>query len=291
MAQASLNASKINAAPLPTELFGYEVIGLLGKGAGSRVYAACHPDSGQVCAVKQVACTDENGRRLIEQLENELAVGQKVNHPGLRRAVELKGHRTWLHQMDEACLVLEFFDGVTLDARPTDKLGELVACLVQTAEAVHALHALGFVHCDLQPSNVLVSGDNQVKVIDLGMACPLGTRKQRVQGSPGFMAPEQAHGQPLTAQTDVFGLGATMYWMLCRHKKPAAQAMLKREGDAARFEKEVPPPHEINDAVPRNLSNLVMECLQPSATRRPASLQELGQRLEVVQFALEHAAH
>ena len=66
------------------------------------------------------------------------------------------------------------------------------------------MHKRGFVHADIKPGNILVTERDEVKIIDLGQACATGTVKKRIQGTPGYMAPEQAHRQTITDKTDGF---------------------------------------------------------------------------------------
>src|SRR2546430_604156 len=91
-----------------------------------------------------------------------------------------------------------------------DLIGEGAGIIIYTARALDALHALGYVHCDLKPNNILISEDLQVKVIDLGQAAKFATIKTRIQGTPDYIAPEQVNCGPVTVRTDVFNLGATM---------------------------------------------------------------------------------
>src|SRR5437879_5225977 len=78
----------------PRALFGYEILGVLGEGAGSIIYAASHPETRQICALKHVVVKVEK-ERFIEQLRAEFEVGQKVRHPGLRKSLDLKVKANW----------------------------------------------------------------------------------------------------------------------------------------------------------------------------------------------------
>src|ERR1700712_5203095 len=141
---------------MPSEIFGYEVLSYLGSGAGSALYAVSHPDTHQVYALKHVLPKTDKDQRFIEQLEAELEVGQLVNHPGLRRSIELKVTRSFLRKITEAALVLELFDGRPLEARRPRRLASVLKIFTQVSEAINALHAIGFVHCDLKPNNILI---------------------------------------------------------------------------------------------------------------------------------------
>jgi serine/threonine-protein kinase len=110
--------------------------------------------------------------------------------------------------------VLELFDGVPLPHQLPAKMSTIPRLFMQTAVALKSLNSLNLVHCDMKPANILVGPNKQIKVIDFGLACASGTKKQRVQGTADFIAPEQAKCMPVTIRTDVFNLGATFYWVL-----------------------------------------------------------------------------
>src|SRR4051794_30786146 len=98
------------SADHPSSLMGYEVLGFIGQGAGSMLYAVTHPETAQIYALKHVTPKTDRDQRFIEQLESEFAIGQLVRHPGLRRSIDLKVNRTLFRKVTEAALVLELFD-------------------------------------------------------------------------------------------------------------------------------------------------------------------------------------
>jgi len=269
----------------PNDLFGYEIIDLLGAGAGSTIYAATDPQTRQIVALKHVVVKTDKDQRFIEQLKAELDVGQKVTHAGLRKSLDLKTKTTWLGKVTEAALIMELVDGTPLDQELPHDLLKLVDCFMRTAEALHAMHVAGFCHCDLKPANILLSASGKTKVIDLGQASPLGTKKQRIQGTPDFIAPEQVKCHAVTQQTDVFNLGATMYWCLSGEKLPTLFTAGKGENSFV-VNDQIRTPHEIRPRVPENLSNLVMECVKLKPERRPADTAEVARRLEVIRFGM-----
>jgi serine/threonine protein kinase len=83
------NPSETEAHPIPKSLFGYEVVDFVGEGAGSRIFAAAHPQTKQIYALKYVQPRTEKDQRFVEQLEAEYEVGRQVKHPGLRRSIEM----------------------------------------------------------------------------------------------------------------------------------------------------------------------------------------------------------
>ena len=272
----------VEANPLPKSVFGYEVVDFIGEGAGSRIFAVTHPTSKQLYALKYVVPKQDKDVRFVEQLETEFEVGKQVSHPGLRRSLDLKVSKSFFRKVTEAALVLELFDGVSLERRLPQGMTQLVEVFIQAADALTSLHALGYVHCDLKPNNILVDGATRnVKVIDLGQAAKIGTAKSRIQGTPDYIAPEQVKCLPVTVQTDVFNFGATMYWALCGNKLPTL-FNLKKSENSFLVDAVMTSPRDCNKLVPETLSNLVMECVRTNPQKRPADMVELARRLEII---------
>src|SRR5688572_10217884 len=208
------------AGPLPKKLYGYDVISLLGVGAASSIYVGGNPADGQLYALKHVIKKTGKDQRFIEQLENELEVSKAFKHPALRKALEIKYTKSMLLFVTEAALLLELVDGTPLDQQPPKPLEELLSIFAQVAQAMYALHAAQYIHCDLKPHNILTNSEGMVKLIDFGQAAKSGATKERVQGTPDFIAPEQLKLRPVTIRTDMYNYGATLYWALTQKRMP-----------------------------------------------------------------------
>ena len=100
-------------------------------------------------------------------------------------------------------------------------------------------------------------------------------------GTPDYIAPEQVKCLPVTVQTDVFNLGATMYWALCGKKLPTLFNIKKGENSFL-VDTAIPTPRDCNPQVPEQLANLVMECVRTNPARRPADMPEMSRRLEII---------
>ncbi len=278
-------APSVSGDEIPARIFDYEVIDFAGEGAGSLIYVVAHPQTRQLYAIKHVRRRDDKDQRYFDQLENEFAVSQHFSHPALRRCIEVKDNHTLFHKATEAALVMELFDGTPLDSRDNGDINALLDCFLQVARGLAAMHASGYIHCDLKPNNILVGAGGQVKVIDFGQTCKAGSIKQRIQGTPHFIAPEQVRCQPITVRTDVFNLGATMYWALGRKALPTLFT-LKKDKNSFLVDERITSPRELDSSVPESLSNLVMECVRTNPQRRPEDMNELARRLEVVQHVV-----
>ena len=285
--------------PPPASIFGFEVVRQLGRGAGSTIYAVrnglnvADAAGRDLVALKHVVREDEKDLRFIEQLEAEHEVSHRVCHAGLRRTFDLRISRNLFRRATEAVLIMEYFAGEPMDApaaaaRSTTaerKIQQLLAVFVQTTRALDALHALGYVHCDLKPANILIAGNGRVKVIDLGQAARAGTVKPRIQGTPDYIAPEQVRCLPVTPQTDLYNFGATMYWALSGRNLPTLYT-IKKDANSFLLDAAIDTPAALNPAVPEPLSNLVMQCVRTNPSKRPDSAKEVGQRLETIFYGL-----
>jgi serine/threonine protein kinase len=268
------------------KLLHYEVLERLGEGARSIIYAVNDPQTRQVYALKHVVRHDKKDDRFIEQMETEFEISKQFTHPNLRRSFDLKITRNLLRQPKEAFLVMELVDGRPLDVRPPREMVEIVDTFIQAAQGLKAMHSLGYAHCDIKPNNILRSDQGAVKVIDFGQGCKIGTVKERIQGTPDYIAPEQVARRPISVQTDVFNLGATIYWTVTGTNIPTLYTVNKKGDNSFLLDQTIQTPIDLNPMVPPGLSNLVMECVATRPAKRPADMDQITLRLELIKHIL-----
>ncbi|MDP9175156.1 MAG: serine/threonine protein kinase [Planctomycetota bacterium] len=269
------------------KLLNYEVLERLGEGAGSTIYAVSDPRTNQVYALKHVVRSGQKDIRFVEQMESEFEISRQFNHPNLRKSYELKINKTMLVKVTEAFLVMELVDGKPLDVRPPGGMMEIVDTFMQAAQGLKAMHALGYAHCDIKPNNILRSENGAVKVIDFGQGCKIGTVKERIQGTPDYIAPEQVARRPISVQTDVFNLGATFYWILTGKNIPTLYTVNKKGDNSFLLDQTIQTPADINPRVPAGLSSLVMECVATKPSKRPADMDQVIMRLDLIKHILQ----
>jgi len=129
---------------------------------------------------------------------------------------------------------------------------------------------------------------NRVKIIDFGQTCPIGHRKQRIQGTPDYMAPEQVKRGVLDQRRDVFNLGASMYWVLTGQNYPTTMSKSDSPSEIklALTSTDVPTPEQVNSECPAALSRLVMDCCHRDRAKRPYDMGEVIRRLDVARHHL-----
>ena len=259
---------------------GYDVVSVLGHGARSTIYAVTD-DKNQVYALKRVVKKDAKDQRFLDQAIREHEVASQFDHALLRRSYKLIRQRA-LIRTNEVLVLMELVDGVPLDRTASDDILQMLEWAREVALGLGVMHKEGYVHSDMKPNNVLVLKDGTVKLIDFGQSCKTGTIKERIQGTPDYIAPEQVLRRQITPQTDVFNLGAMLYWLLTGRHVPTL--IPKREVTAVALkteDNEFAPPDQLNPQVSPALATLVMQCLDPEPKQRPENMKNVVDRLEI----------
>ncbi len=267
---------------------GYTVFERLGTGARSSIWLVGDRRTGEQFALKRVTrrATDDN--RYIVQAQNDFDVSSKVDHPNLRRGLEMRRIRK-LFALKELHVLMEYVDGRTLEEIGPLGTHGLIGIFMRVAHGLESLHQIGYVHADIKPNNIMITQGGDVKIIDFGQSCPINHVKGRIQGTPDYIAPEQVQrGMPLTERTDVFNFGATLYWAITGKAYPTVMPSKKRpSGIDLLGPREAPQPHELNPNIPTALSRLVMDCCNAHPKDRPGDMREILYRLEVTQHILD----
>lgn len=268
------------------KLLNYDVLGVLGEGAKSIIYKVSDPGTGRLYALKHTERKQPKEIRFIEQMENEFEISKNFTHANLRRSFQLKINKSLLMKVTEAFLVMELFEGFPLDVKPPHTLLDVIDTFIQSAQGLKAMHQMGYVHCDTKPNNILRNDAGVVKVIDFGQAAKIGTVKERIQGTPDYIAPEQVARRPMTIQTDIFNLGATLYWTLTGKTIPTLYTVNKKGENSFLLDSAFDTPNRLNPKVPQNLSNLVMEAISTNPKKRPPDMDQFITRLELAKHII-----
>jgi Protein kinase domain len=266
----------------------YEVNQVLGRGGMGIVFKAFDSSLNRVVAIKVLAPQLATGglarRRFIRGAQAAAAVSH--DHVVTIHAVEANEGLPFL--------VMQYVAGVSLQQRleasgPLE-LKEILRIGMQTAAGLAAAHAQGLIHRDIKPANILLeNGVERVKITDFGLARAVGegalTQSGVVAGTPQYMSPEQAEGQPVDHRSDLFSLGSVLY-ALCTGRAPfradTPVAVLKRVCE------ETPQPiRECNPEVPDWLVAIIAKLHAKNADDRFQSATEvaelLAQRLAQIQ--------
>jgi serine/threonine-protein kinase len=267
---------------------GYKILKELGRGAASVIYAVQDPRTKQVWSLKHVEKDDEKSIRFLEQAEQEYHVAAKVGSDKVRKIEKIiKKKESLLGGVNDLYLVMDFVDGASCERNPPQYFEDALYVFEQVAQGLADMHAKGFVHADMKPNNIIVDEKLNAKIIDLGQSCKIGTVKQRIQGTPDYIAPEQVHRRAITPKTDVYNLGASLYWVLTRSFIPTALAKadsLVGSVDDSLLQRPKKP-SEINPRVPELMDQLIMQCVEVDPDKRP-TMEQVHDKINFVRSKL-----
>jgi len=261
------------------DIGGFTIIKRIGTGARSTIYLATNEQDGSNVALKRVIFERPEDARIFEQVVTEYKVARRMDHPYVRKCYKLRKIRN-IVKAKELLLSMEYFDGESLEDSPTLSLIDVLLVFRMVADGLNAMHQQGFVHCDIKPNNILFSKAGAIRIIDLGQSCRIGTVKQRIQGTPDYIAPEQVKRKPLGPKTDIFNLGATMYWALTGRNVPTL--IPKKDKFGLPIPQQLKAPHEVKEQIPLGVSKLVMDCVEDEPSKRPHDMMTVISRLDLL---------
>ncbi|WP_437204650.1 serine/threonine-protein kinase [Planctomicrobium sp. SH664] len=279
-ATGSDNSLSMNV--LPRDFGPYLLEEEIGRGGMGVVYKARHRKLQSYVALKMVRSCEFATQQEVRRFYQEGQAAARLRHPHIVSVYDAGE----LHGIPY--LVMSYVDGVTLADRLRQnrvELDQLVKWLVAVARAVGYLHREGIVHRDLKPANILIDAHSQPYVTDFGLAKLFFDDGERtatgtVIGTPAYMAPEQAWGQPVdvTPGCDLYSLGAILYEMLTgkapfAELNPFDQILRLREADPPR-------PRHLRADVPAELEQVCLRCLERNPQNRYATADLLADDLE-----------
>jgi tetratricopeptide (TPR) repeat protein/tRNA A-37 threonylcarbamoyl transferase component Bud32 len=260
----------------------FEILQTLGFGGMGVVYKARdrefekeHID--RIVALKVIRPDLVNRPSVIRHFHQEILLAQRVSHPNVVRIYDfMSGEGRMLFTM-------EYIEGENLAALLNS--GKRFTCveaakiMYQVARGLETAHAENVVHRDLKPTNIMVRPNGRVAVMDFGLAFkagPDGDTQTMGVGTPAYMSPEQILDQPVDARSDLFSYGLIFYELLTGK---AAFQVSSTASLVLRTQKTPTPPHDVDPAIPRELSDLVMKCLAIAPQDRYQSAEEIVEDL------------
>ena len=272
------------SSELKLEGLDYRVVGVLGNGAGSTILRIVDKDLGRDFALKVVKRQDQEDEIYIAQALHEFEIAQKLEHRTILKIFDSRIKRSWF-KISGVELLMEFVEGRSLDALPKPELGQIVLIFSEIASGLRLMHRRGVFHGDLKPSNIMLSTEGGVKILDFGTAWIKGQPKNRVQGTPQYMAPEQAAEKIVDEKTDLYNFGATLYRILTGEYANFGGLIPTNTNGVGRGISKLKTPIEFDRSIPGTLNEMVMACLAPNPDQRPAGIFEVKhQILAVVKY-------
>ena len=261
----------------------FQVLGRLGTGAHSTILQIRRQADSKQYALKVVPIDGKGDQKFLDQAEHEFRVAQMLDHPNLIKVYACETERDWLFRVRKVHLLIEYVNGKTLDTVTGLRLPHLLQVFLRVADALVHMHLRAVCHADLKPNNILLSRAGDVKVIDYGLAWIKGEHKGRVQGTPEYMAPEQAARGAVNEATDVYNFGATMYRLVTGKHPPNPVPQGGITLTSKTWAKLLRPVPELKPDTPAGLVALIHQCLEFHPGKRP-------ERVGAVKAALEEVA-
>ncbi len=257
----------------------FDLLGEIGRGGMGVIYRAVERSLKRDVALKLIRDGSLARQADIDRFLTEAAAAAQLVHPHIVK-VHGVGKAEGQHYYS-----MEFVTGRSLAEKlRTGPLDSRLAAqiLEKVAQAIELAHKKGILHRDLKPANILMDEKGEPKVADFGLAKNLQSQSEHslegaVVGSPHYMPPEQARGQQVSFQSDVYSLGAVLYDMLTGRPPfsgATAVATMRLVED-----QEPVPPRALNPAVPLDLETICLKCLAKDPKGRYSTAEELAQEL------------
>jgi serine/threonine protein kinase len=272
-------ASKVSAierpSDVPEKIGKYVIINKIGKGSTGTVYLSHDPYYRRDVAIKVYNLEEdvdaERAKVSRKMFFNEAHMVGMLQHPNIMPIYDA-GEEDGAYYV-----VTEHIQGArTLAAycRPDNllRVDDVVEIIYKCAKALHYAHGRGVIHRDIKPSNVMLTIDNDVRIIDFGIAIVSDSDVSRIEGiagSPSYMSPEQVQSEELTSRSDLYSLGAVMYELLTGFRPFRADNLSKLLHQIVYA---TPPPIlTYRDDLPEELEHVVMTTMQKDPGKRLAT--------------------
>ncbi len=260
----------------------YQVEARIGAGGMAEVYRGFDPILNRTVAIKVLLPQFARDTSFVQRFRREAQAAARLNQPNIVGVYDTGADDGTQY------IVMEFVEGRTLGEfmetgrRPTPVQAAEIAQKI--CGALSAAHAVGVIHRDIKPGNVMVTREGTVKVMDFGIARVLGPetapQTSAVLGTASYLSPEQAQGSPVDARTDIYSLGVVLYEML------AGRPPFMGDTPVAVAYKQVNEtpvvPSKLNPDVPARLDAVVMKALSKNPSNRYQTADEFGADLERV---------
>ncbi|QOJ31210.1 MAG: protein kinase [Gammaproteobacteria bacterium] len=271
-AAAATPASAADAGPVPGRIGKYVIVNEVGRGSTGTVYLSHDPFFKRDVAIKVYnIVTDEDPERAKiarKMFFNEARMVGMLQHPNILPIYDAG------EEDGRYYVVMEHVQGArTLAAycRPDNllRVDDVVKTIYKCARALQYAHKRGVIHRDIKPSNIMLMRDNDVRIIDFGIALLRDADVSRIEGiagSPSYMSPEQVESAEITPASDIYSLGAVMYELLTGFR-PFRASTLSRLLNQIVYA--TPPPlHSLREGIPDELEQAVMAVLAKSPPAR-----------------------
>src|SRR6202790_4249914 len=263
------------------QLDHYRIDGLVARSGMASIFRGTDVRNGKAVAIKIPHPEMEADPVLYDRFKREEEIGKKLNHPGIVRVLNDE-------ERSRRYMVLEWVDGRLLrqilnEQKPLPP-ERAIRIALGISKALEYIHSQGVVHRDLKPENIMVGPDDQMKLIDFGIAANAGSRRltfaklTEAMGTPDYISPEQVKGKRGDARSDIYTLGIMFYEMLTGQGPftgPNPFVIMNEP-----LLNNPIPPREVNPDVSPELQEIIYRALERDPSKRYPNAREFALDLE-----------
>ena len=266
----------------------YKILEKLGEGGMGIVYKAQDTNLNREVAIKFLPRHIASQKEERERFKVEARAAAALNHPSIATIYSIEEDK------DEVFIVMEYINGVELKDKIAGgqiNMNEELDIARKIADGLAAAHSEGIIHRDIKSSNIMVTSNGKVKIMDFGLAKITGsgqvTRVGTTMGTAAYMSPEQASGEKVDNRTDIWSLGVILYELL------TGELPFKADYEAAWnyviLNKQPLKPSELDRKIPPQVDSIVMRMLEKERDKRYQSSDELMKDIDRVKSELSGA--
>jgi serine/threonine-protein kinase len=263
------------------QLDHYNIESVLAHSGMATIFRGTDSRTGQRVAIKVPHMEAESDVTFFERFRREEEIGQKLEHPGIAKVFRNDDRsRTYIAMewVEGKPLRLLMAEQHKLDAE------RAVRITLRICEALAYIHDHGVIHRDLKPENIILDADDNIKLIDFGIAGKAGARRltfgkfSNTMGTPDYISPEQVKGKRGDARSDLFALGVILYEMLTGRTPFEGPNPLAIMND--RLMNDPVPPRKIDRSISPQLQKIIYRAMERNPDKRYASARDLAYDLE-----------
>jgi serine/threonine protein kinase len=263
------------------ELDGYRIDGVAARSGMASIFRATDLRTGLPVAIKVPHPEMEGDPVFFDRFHREQDIGRKLEHPGVMKVFPENGH-------SQLYMVMEWVDGRLLRQLLNEQKKLLperaTRIALGIANALDYIHSHGIVHRDLKPENIMIDANDNIKLIDFGIAADVAARRltfakfSQTMGTPDYISPEQVKGKRGDARSDIFALGVMLYEMLTGKVPFTGSNAFLIMND--RLLNNPVPPREIDPSISPQLQEIIYRALEREPAKRYGTAKEMILDLE-----------